>query len=112
MGKGGVGKTTVASAIAVGLAEQGHRVHLNTTDPAAHLNHILDEEGNNHLSVSRVDPRVELEKYRNEVLSQNADSLDEDGLAYLKKTYALLVQRRLLSSELLQSWLSVHRMRL
>ncbi|MFD3768104.1 MULTISPECIES: arsenical pump-driving ATPase [Paenibacillus] len=85
MGKGGVGKTTIASAIAVGLAEQGHRVHLSTTDPAAHLNHILDEEGNNHLSVSRVDPRVELEKYRNEVLSQNADSLDEDGLAYLEE---------------------------
>ena len=37
MGKGGVGKTTVASAIAVGLAEKGHRVHLTTTDPAAHL---------------------------------------------------------------------------
>lgn len=85
MGKGGVGKTTVASAIAVGLAEQGHRVHLSTTDPAAHLNHILDEEGNKHLSVSRIDPRVELEKYRNEVLSQNADSLDEDGLAYLEE---------------------------
>lgn len=85
MGKGGVGKTTIASAIAVGLAEQGHRVHLSTTDPAAHLNHILDEEGNKHLSVSRVDPRVELEKYRNEVLSQNADSLDEDGLAYLEE---------------------------
>ncbi|VTR56611.1 Arsenical pump-driving ATPase [Actinobacillus pleuropneumoniae] len=80
-----MGKTTIASAIAVGLAEQGHRVHLSTTDPAAHLNHILDEEGNNHLSVSRVDPRVELEKYRNEVLSQNADSLDEDGLAYLEE---------------------------
>ncbi|OIB00876.1 arsenical pump-driving ATPase [Paenibacillus sp. LC231] len=85
MGKGGVGKTTVASAIAVGLAEQGHRVHLSTTDPAAHLNHILDEEGYKHFSVSRVDPRVELEKYRNEVLSQNADSLDEDGLAYLEE---------------------------
>lgn len=85
MGKGGVGKTTIASAIAVGLAEQGHRVHLSTTDPAAHINHILDEEGSNHLSVSRIDPRVELEKYRNEVLSQNADSLDEDGLAYLEE---------------------------
>ena len=37
MGKGGVGKTTIAAAIAVALAQAGHQVHLTTTDPAAHL---------------------------------------------------------------------------
>ena len=46
MGKGGVGKTTVASSIAVGLVEKGHRVHLTTTDPAAHLEYQFQS---NHL---------------------------------------------------------------
>ncbi len=85
MGKGGVGKTTIAAAIAVGLAERGHNVHLSTTDPAAHLDHILDKEESGNLSMSRIDPKVELEKYRNEVLSQSADSLDQDGLSYIEE---------------------------
>ncbi|WP_277680100.1 TRC40/GET3/ArsA family transport-energizing ATPase, partial [Gracilibacillus dipsosauri] len=41
MGKGGVGKTSVAAAIAVGLTEKGHKVHLTTTDPAAHLDYMF-----------------------------------------------------------------------
>ena len=44
MGKGGVGKTTVASAIAVGFVEKGHRVHLTTTDPAAHLDYQFQND--------------------------------------------------------------------
>ncbi|WP_458463966.1 arsenical pump-driving ATPase [Paenibacillus sp.] len=84
MGKGGVGKTTVASAIAVGLAERGHRVHLSTTDPASHLSHVLEQETDN-ITVSCIDPKVELERYKQEVLEQNKDSLDEDGLAYLEE---------------------------
>lgn len=84
MGKGGVGKTTVASAIAVGLAERGYRVHLSTTDPAAHLEHIFGEESK-MISLSRIDPKVELVKYANEVMGQNADSLDEEGLAFLEE---------------------------
>ncbi|MBT2282494.1 arsenical pump-driving ATPase [Paenibacillus polymyxa] len=84
MGKGGVGKTTVASAIAVGLAERGHRVHLSTTDPASHLSHVLEQETDN-ITVSCIDPKIELERYKQEVLEQNKDSLDEDGLAYLEE---------------------------
>ncbi|HBU82420.1 MAG TPA: arsenical pump-driving ATPase [Paenibacillus sp.] len=84
MGKGGVGKTTVASAIAVGLAERGHRVHLSTTDPASHLSHVLEQETDN-ITTSCIDPKVELERYKKEVLAQNKDSLDEDGLAYLEE---------------------------
>ncbi|WP_413371904.1 arsenical pump-driving ATPase [Paenibacillus taichungensis] len=84
MGKGGVGKTTVASAIAVGLAERGHQVHLSTTDPASHLGHVLEKETDN-ISVSRIDPKIELERYKQEVLEQNKDSLDEDALAYLEE---------------------------
>ncbi|MDF2606357.1 MAG: arsenical pump-driving ATPase [Bacillales bacterium] len=85
MGKGGVGKTTVASSIAVGLVEKGHKVHLTTTDPAAHLNNFLSEGEVQNLSVSKIDPKVEVEKYRNEVLSKVSKELDDNALAYLKE---------------------------
>ncbi|MGX4584559.1 ArsA-related P-loop ATPase [Paenibacillus chitinolyticus] len=95
MGKGGVGKTTVASAIAVGLAEKGMSVNLCTTDPAAHLHEVMDQQSGN-VSVSRIDPKVELGKYRNELLSQNAEFLDEDGLAYLEEDLRSPCTERLL----------------
>jgi arsenite-transporting ATPase len=84
MGKGGVGKTSVASAIAVGLAERGNRVHLSTTDPASHLGHTL-ERGHANMTISRIDPVEELKKYTDEVLHINKDMLDEDGLTYLEE---------------------------
>ena len=86
MGKGGVGKTTMAAAIALGLAEKGHEVHLTTTDPAAHLTTVLKDanlEGN--ISVSRIDPKHEVEAYRDEVLSKVSDTLDEESLEYIKE---------------------------
>lgn len=86
MGKGGVGKTTVASAIAVGLVEKGHRVHLTTTDPAAHLNYqFQDSLMNQNLSISSIDPKQEVEKYKADVLSKASKDLDEDGIAYLQE---------------------------
>ncbi|PLR79875.1 arsenical pump-driving ATPase [Bacillus canaveralius] len=86
MGKGGVGKTTIAAAIAVGLIEKGHRVHLTTTDPAAHLANILGvNDVPKNLSISRIDPKTEVEKYRNEVLSKASVDLDEDAIAYIKE---------------------------
>lgn len=84
MGKGGVGKTTVASAIAIGLAEKGQCVHLTTTDPAAHLEYVLHGEQGN-LSVSRIDPKAEVEKYQSEIISGAQNTLDEEGLAYLEE---------------------------
>lgn len=86
MGKGGVGKTSIASAIAVGLSEKGHRVHLTTTDPAAHLAYAF--EGSvlgEHLTISSINPVIEVEKYKQEVLSTAGEELDEEGLAYLKE---------------------------
>lgn len=86
MGKGGVGKTTMASAIAIGLVEAGHPVHLTTTDPAAHLSFVLrDEKAKERLSMSRIDPKAEVEAYRQEVLEQVGHTLDEQGLAYLNE---------------------------
>lgn len=86
MGKGGVGKTTMAVAIAVALAEKGHKVHLTTTDPAAHLETVLrDENQFRNISISRIDPKTEVETYRNEVLSKVSDTLDEESLEYIKE---------------------------
>lgn len=84
MGKGGVGKTTVAAAIAVALAQRGHNVHLSTSDPAAHLSYTLDGTLDN-LTVSRIDPKVETERYRQYVLEHQGRELDADGLAVLEE---------------------------
>ena len=83
MGKGGVGKTTIAAAIALALARHGHRVHLSTTDPAAHLDLTLAGESDG-ITVSRIDPAVETRAYRDEVLGA-AISLDERGRALLEE---------------------------
>jgi arsenite/tail-anchored protein-transporting ATPase len=85
MGKGGVGKTTVASAIATGLAEKGHKVHLTTTDPAAHLTYIFGNKTIKNITISRIDPKVEVEYYRKEVLSKVADGLDNHAIDYIKE---------------------------
>jgi len=82
MGKGGVGKTTVAAAIAVALAERGHDVHLSTTDPAAHLAETL-QGGVEHLRVSRIDPAEASRQYRGRVMATKGAQLDESGRATL-----------------------------
>jgi len=84
MGKGGVGKTTLAAAIAVELASQGHPVHLTTSDPAAHLTETLDGSIAN-LTVSRIDPRAETERYRQHVLQTKGKDLDAHGRALLEE---------------------------
>lgn len=84
MGKGGVGKTTVAASVAVSLAKRGHKVHLTTSDPAAHLSYTLDGSLPN-LQVSRIDPKVETERYRRFVLENQGIGLDAEGLAVLEE---------------------------
>jgi len=78
MGKGGVGKTTVAAAIAVALAQRGHPVHLTTTDPAGHLTDTLHGTLE-HLTVSSIDPVEASRLYREHVLATKGASLDEQG---------------------------------
>ena len=84
MGKGGVGKTTLAAAVAVALAHRGHEVHLTTSDPAAHLMETLDGTLE-HLSVSRIDPHEVTERYRQHVLETKGAQLDEQGRALLEE---------------------------
>ena len=83
MGKGGVGKTTVAAAVAVGLAERGYRVHLSTTDPAAHIAAAVIGNSMPNLQVSRIDPVQETAKYTAEVMGSAGAALDAAGKALL-----------------------------
>ena len=82
MGKGGVGKTTLAAAIAMELARRGLPVHLTTSDPAAHLTDTLDASLE-CLTVSRIDPQVETARYRQHVLETKGKPLDAQGRALL-----------------------------
>jgi len=84
MGKGGVGKTTLAAAIAVTLARRGLPVHLTTSDPAAHLTETLEGPLPN-LTVSRIDPHVETEHYRQHILETKGARLDTEGRALLEE---------------------------
>jgi arsenite-transporting ATPase len=84
MGKGGVGKTTLAAAVAVELARRGLPVHLTTSDPAAHLSETLSGTLAN-LVVSRIDPHAETERYRQHVLETRGASLDAAGRALLEE---------------------------
>ncbi|QDU20996.1 arsenical pump-driving ATPase [Urbifossiella limnaea] len=84
MGKGGVGKTTVAAAVAVALADRGLPVRLSTTDPAAHVAAALNGEVPN-LTVSRIDPRAETAAYAAEGMATAGKDLDAKGRAMLEE---------------------------
>lgn len=84
MGKGGVGKTTVAAAVAVELARRGHRVHLTTTDPAAHVENAVGKRLPG-ITISRIDPEVVTEAYRAEVMATAGANLDAQGRALLEE---------------------------
>lgn len=82
MGKGGVGKTTIAAALAVGLVQRGHSVHLTTTDPAAHVQSQLDGSLPG-LKVGRIDPRAETQAYIDKIMATRGKAQDDAGRALL-----------------------------
>jgi len=87
MGKGGVGKTTIAARIASELARRGHAVTLTTTDPAAHVEQAARElsGGSPLLRVTRIDPALEIQRYTAEVMASAGAGLDAAGKALLEE---------------------------
>ena len=83
MGKGGVGKTTLAAAIATEIARRGFKVHLSTTDPAAHISAAAGCVTG--MEVSRIDPQSETRAYVEQVLLSTADDLDASARALLEE---------------------------
>ncbi|WP_312201015.1 arsenical pump-driving ATPase [Anaerospora hongkongensis] len=83
MGKGGVGKTTMAAAIALGLAAKGQKVHLTTTDPAAHLQFVISKSTN--ITTSRIDEQTELKKYQEEILAKARETMSAEDVAYVEE---------------------------
>lgn len=84
MGKGGVGKTTMASMLAISLSERGHDVLLTTTDPAAHLELTIETNQNPRLEISKIDPKIEINRYREQVYAA-AGNLTEEAHALLEE---------------------------
>jgi len=83
MGKGGVGKSTIAADIAVKLSEQGKKVHLTTTDPAAHVKFLA--KSNKNLRISEINAKVEIERYKAQIIAEASKTLTKESLDYIKE---------------------------
>lgn len=83
MGKGGVGKTTIAATIALALAKKGVKVRLTSTDPAEHLKYVI--EGTENITLNKIDEKQELLDYQNEVLNKARETMSENDIAYIEE---------------------------
>ncbi|MBL7170089.1 MAG: TRC40/GET3/ArsA family transport-energizing ATPase, partial [Candidatus Aenigmarchaeota archaeon] len=85
-GKGGVGKSTVASMTSLYLAEKGFRTLIVTTDPASHLHDIFGQKieheptnikGISNLFAARIDQKKALEEYKTRIMDAVKDMGEE-----------------------------------
>lgn len=84
MGKGGVGKTTIATSIAIKLHEKGAKVHLTTTDPANHINYNMAIKSG--IEVSKIDEAIVLEEYKNEVRAKAiSNNMTKEDMEYIEE---------------------------
>lgn len=83
MGKGGVGKTSMAATIALGLSAKGKKVHLATTDPAAHIQFVIGEHSG--ITMSQIDEEEELQRYKDEILEKASGVMSENDIAYVEE---------------------------
>lgn len=83
MGKGGVGKTTIAGDIARGLAKKGVKVHLTTTDPANHLSFV--ETKVDGITVSHIDEKAVLAAYQKNILDKARETMGNADLSYIEE---------------------------
>ncbi len=83
MGKGGVGKTTIAATIALALADKGVKVHLTSTDPADHIQYVI--KGSENITLSKIDEKEELRNYQEEVLTKARETMSEEDIAYVEE---------------------------
>jgi len=84
MGKGGVGKTSIAATVAIGLSKKGAKVHLTTTDPAAHIEYLIQQ--NEGITLSKINEQVVLEEYKKEVLDEAESTMSKEDIDYLKES--------------------------
>jgi len=71
LGVNAVGKTTIASSVALKLSKLGKKVHLATTDPADHIKFMIDSSSG--ISMSHIDEKKkQYENYTREVLIVNS----------------------------------------
>lgn len=93
-GKGGVGKTSIAAATALWVAEQGYKTLLLTTDPAAHLGQIFGAKvtdkpakmrGEQHLWITHVDAEKATQDYKEKILAEARGKYDKERLLAIEE---------------------------
>ena len=93
-GKGGVGKTTTASAVAVALADAGRRTLIISTDPASNLDDVLGVSagteptpvsGVERLFVANLDPEAAAAAFKERAVGPYRGVLPESAITSMEE---------------------------